>query len=95
MSQAIAILIRSAHGPYGRHDGQLSAVASADLGAVAISAALQKSPGLGKTRYRRSTYGLCVLSAGLGQAPARQAAFAAGITQGTPVPRSIKSVARP
>jgi acetyl-CoA C-acetyltransferase len=61
--------------------GSLSSVASPDLGAVAINAALERA-GLDKNDIDEVIMG-CVLSAGLGQAPARQAALAAGINEAT------------
>ena len=80
MSQAIAIL-SAARTPMGGMMGSLSAVASPDLGAVAISAALERA-GLSRDDIDEVIMG-CVLSAGLGQAPARQAALAAGINKAT------------
>ena len=80
MSQAIAIL-SAARTPMGGMMGSLSAVASPDLGAVAISAALERA-GLSRDEIDEVIMG-CVLSAGLGQAPARQAALAAGINKTT------------
>tara|TARA_B110000459_G_C16607835_1_gene494506 strand:- start:1835 stop:2971 length:1137 start_codon:yes stop_codon:yes gene_type:complete len=62
--------------------GSLSAVASPDLGAVAIAAALERA-GLDSNEIDEVIMG-CVLSAGVGQAPARQAALAAGINKATP-----------
>lgn len=81
MSQPIAIL-SAARTPMGGMMGSLAAVASPDLGAVAISAALERA-GLSKEDIDEVIMG-CVLSAGLGQAPARQAALAAGINKATP-----------
>lgn len=80
MPQAIAIL-SAARTPMGGMMGSLSAVASPDLGAVAISAALERA-GLSRDEIDEVIMG-CVLSAGLGQAPARQAALAAGINKTT------------
>lgn len=80
MPQAIAIL-SAARTPMGGMMGSLSAVASPDLGAVAISAALERA-GLSRDEIDEVIMG-CVLSAGLGQAPARQAALAAGINKAT------------
>ena len=62
--------------------GSLCAVASPDLGAVAIAAALERA-GLDSNEIDEVIMG-CVLSAGVGQAPARQAALAAGINKATP-----------
>ena len=81
MSKPIAILSAS-RTPMGGMLGSLSSVSAADLGAAAISAAVQKST-LGVDQIDEVLMG-CVLSAGVGQAPARQAALSAGLTQGTP-----------
>ena len=81
MSQAIAIL-SAARTPMGGMMGSLSAVASPDLGAVAIAAALERA-GLDSNEIDEVIMG-CVLSGGVGQAPARQAALAAGINKATP-----------
>ena len=80
MSQAIAIL-SSARTPMGGMMGSLSAVPAPELGAVAIRAAIERS-GLNTDQLDEVIMG-CVLSAGLGQAPARQAALAAGVSQAT------------
>ncbi|MBT5577315.1 MAG: acetyl-CoA C-acyltransferase [Porticoccaceae bacterium] len=80
MSQAIAIL-SAARTPMGGMMGSLSTLASPALGAVAISAAIQRA-GLDGDSIDEVIMG-CVLSAGLGQAPARQAALAAGINKAT------------
>ena len=81
MSKPIAILSAS-RTPMGGMMGSLSAVSAADLGAAAISAALEKAT-LSVAEIDEVLMG-CVLSAGVGQAPARQAALAAGLTQDTP-----------
>ena len=72
MSKPIAILSAS-RTPMGGMLGSLSSVSAADLGAAAISAAVQKST-LGVDQIDEVLMG-CVLSAGVGQAPARQAAL--------------------
>ncbi|MDA9095963.1 thiolase family protein [Porticoccaceae bacterium] len=81
MSQAIAIL-SAARTPMGGMMGSLSAVPATELGAVAIRASLERA-GLNPDQLDEVIMG-CVLSAGLGQAPARQAALAAGISKATP-----------
>lgn len=80
MSQAIAIL-SAARTPMGGMMGSLSSVPAPDLGAVAIRAALERA-GLHSDQLDEVIMG-CVLSAGLGQAPARQAALAAGVSKAT------------
>ncbi|KDE39864.1 3-ketoacyl-CoA thiolase [Nitrincola lacisaponensis] len=61
----------------GGLQGDLSRVRAPDLGAVAIQEALQRS-GLTAEQVDEVVMG-CVLPAGLGQAPARQAALKAGL----------------
>lgn len=80
MSQPIAILSAS-RTPMGGMMGSLADVSAAELGAVAIRAAMAQS-GLDNSQIDEVLMG-CVLSAGLGQAPARQAALAAGLAQST------------
>ena len=62
--------------------GSLSSVSSPELGAVAIRAAIERA-GLDKATIDEVIMG-SVLTAGVGQAPARQAAIAAGINKATP-----------
>ena len=62
--------------------GSLSSVSSPELGAVAIRAAIERA-GLDKATIDELIMG-SVLTAGVGQAPARQAAIAAGIDKATP-----------
>lgn len=62
--------------------GSLSSVSSPELGAVAIRAAIERA-GLDKATIDEVIMG-SVLTAGVGQAPARQAAIAAGIDKATP-----------
>ena len=63
--------------PIGGFLGELSPVKATELGSIAISAALNRS-GVSSTDVDEVIMG-CVLPAGLGQAPARQASIAAGI----------------
>src|SRR5689334_10439292 len=67
----------AARTPIGAFQGSLAAVSAPTLGAAAIKAALERA------RIDPATVGEvfmgCVLPAGLGQAPARQAALGAGI----------------
>ena len=80
MSQPIAILSAS-RTPMGGMMGSLADVSAPELGAVAIRAAMAQS-GLDNSQIDEVLMG-CVLSAGLGQAPARQAALAAGLAHST------------
>ena len=68
--------------PIGAFLGAFSAVPATELGAVAIRAVLEDS-GIDPARIDEVLMG-CVLPAGLGQAPARQAALKAGIPIGVP-----------
>ncbi|MEM8848657.1 MAG: acetyl-CoA C-acyltransferase [Pseudomonadota bacterium] len=68
--------------PMGGFQGALSAASAADLGGAAISAALDQA-GIAPNRVEEVLMG-CVLSAGQGQAPARQAGFAAGLGEDVP-----------
>lgn len=75
-AKPVAILSAS-RTPMGGMLGSLSAASATRLGATAIADALAKS-GLDNNQVDEVLMG-CVLSAGLGQAPARQAALAAGL----------------
>lgn len=66
--------------PMGGFQGALSHVTAADLGGVAIKAALDDA---GVETVDEVLMG-CVLPAGQGQAPARQASFAAGLGEEVP-----------
>lgn len=68
--------------PIGAFQGALSALTAPQLGAVAAQAALKDSE-LPVDAIQETILG-CVLMAGIGQAPARQAALAAGIPQQVP-----------
>ena len=75
-------IVGAARTPIGSFQGALASVPAARLGAVAIEAALQRS-GVAKDAVQEVYLG-CVLQAGQGQAPARQAALYAGLPQGVP-----------
>ena len=79
-SQPIAILSAS-RTPMGGMLGSLSTASAPQLGATAIRDALSKS-GLDNKQINEVLMG-CVLSAGVGQAPARQAALGAGLDRST------------
>ena len=74
------VIAGAARTPMGGFQGMFDGVAAADLGGAAIRAALD---GAGATTVDEVLMG-CVLSAGLGQAPARQAGFAAGLGEEVP-----------
>ena len=82
MSSDPVVILGSRRTPVGAFQGALSGVTSPQLGAVAIKAALEDS-GATASQVDEVIMG-CVLPAGLGQAPARQAALAAGLPMSTP-----------
>ncbi len=78
LSPADPIVILSyARTPMGAMQGALAEVAATDLGAIAVKAAVERA-GVSSEDIDRAYMG-CVLPAGLGQAPARQAAIKAGL----------------
>ena len=70
-------IVGAARTPIGKFMGALSAVPAPELGATAVRAAVERS-GVDPERVDEVIVGN-VVSAGLGQAPARQAALGAGI----------------
>ena len=76
------VIVGAARTPIGSFLGALAAVPAPKLGAVAIKAALERAAV--EPAAVEAVYMGCVLPAGMGQAPARQAALAAGLPQGTP-----------
>ncbi len=68
--------------PIGAFQGELSAVKATQLGSIAIQGALEDAS-FSPSEVEEVLMG-CVLSAGLGQAPARQAAIGAGIPVSIP-----------
>jgi len=73
------VILSYARTPMGAMQGALSDVAATDLGASAIKAAVERA-GVDGAQVERVYMG-CVLPAGLGQAPARQATIKAGLPQ--------------
>jgi acetyl-CoA C-acetyltransferase len=76
------VIVAARRTPIGAFQGVLSPATAPQLGAAAIRGALE-SAGLAGQDVQEVVMG-CVLPAGLGQAPARQAALGAGIPQGVP-----------
>lgn len=76
------VIVAARRTPLGAFQGSLSSVSATDLSATASAAAIADS-GLSPADISEVLLG-CVLPAGLGQAPARQAALAAGIPTATP-----------
>jgi acetyl-CoA C-acetyltransferase len=73
------VIVSFARTPMGGFQGVLSGVKATDLGAQAVKAAVERA-GVDPARIDQIFMG-CVLPAGLGQAPARQAALGAGLGQ--------------
>ncbi len=71
------VIVGAARTPIGSFQGELKDAAAPELGATAIRAALQRS-GVEADAIEEVVFG-CVLPAGQGQAPARQAAIHAGL----------------
>lgn len=74
------VIAGAARTPMGGFQGVFDGVAASELGGTAIKAALK---GAGAETVDEVLMG-CVLPAGLGQAPARQAGFAAGLGEEVP-----------
>lgn len=81
MSQNEVVIVAAKRTPMGGMLGSLSPLSAPELGAIAHKAALEQS-GLKGSDLSETIYG-CVLMAGIGQAPARQAAIGAGIPDAT------------
>ena len=75
------VIVGSARTPLGSFQGIFTGLKAPDLGAIAIKAAVKRS-GLSLEDPDEVLMG-CVLSSGVGQAPARQAAILAGLKQST------------
>ena len=82
MSDHSVVIVAAKRTPIGAFQGVLTPVTAPQLGAAAARAAIAAS-GIAAADIQEVVMG-CVLSAGLGQAPARQAALAAGVPVGVP-----------
>ena len=76
------VIVGAARTPMGGFQGELAGATAPELGAVAIRAALERA-GVAPDEVDEVQMG-CVLPAGLGQAPARQAALGAGLPESVP-----------
>ena len=76
------VIVGAKRTPIGSMQGKFNSVAAPDLGATAIKAAVEQS-GVSPDEIDDVIFG-CVLAAGQGQAPARQAALKAGLNKSTP-----------
>ena len=77
------VILSAARTPMGSMQGALAGVSATELGATAVRAAVERAGVAGNDIDR--IYMGCVLPAGLGQAPARQAAIKAGL------PKSVQA----
>ena len=75
------VIVGAARTPIGGFQGDFASLAASDLGAVAIKAAVERA-GIAPADVDKTIFG-CVLPAGQGQAPARQAALKAGLPLST------------
>jgi acetyl-CoA C-acetyltransferase len=82
MNQDPVVIVSAMRTPMGGFQGELKSLTAVQLGAAAIRAAVEHS-GVQADSVDQVLFG-CVLPAGLGQAPARQAALGAGLSQATP-----------
>jgi len=76
------VIVAAKRTPIGAFQGQFTSLSSPQLGAAAISAAIEQSAVNGE-EFSEAIVG-CVLPAGVGQAPARQAVLAAGLPLSLP-----------
>ncbi len=83
MTDDPVVICSYARTPMGGFQGVLSGASAVELGAAAVKAAVERA-GVDGAAIERIYMG-CVLPAGLGQAPARQAALGAGL------PRSVEA----
>ena len=72
-----AVIISAARTPTGKFQGLLKGFTAPELGAIAIREAVSRA-GVSGDRVNEVIMG-CVVQAGIGQAPARQAAIKAGL----------------
>ncbi|HET9137466.1 MAG TPA: acetyl-CoA C-acetyltransferase, partial [Candidatus Kapabacteria bacterium] len=76
------VILSGARTPIGSLSGTLGDLTAPQLGSVAIKAALERSNV--KAETVNEVFMGCVLSGGMGQAPARQASLGAGIPNSVP-----------
>jgi acetyl-CoA C-acetyltransferase len=82
MSASDVVIVSARRTPIGAFLGALSPLSAVQLGSAAIKAAIE-SAGISGADVQEVIMG-CVLPAGLGQAPARQAALGAGVPTAAP-----------
>src|SRR5512147_2574919 len=76
------VIVAAKRTPIGAMQGKFNSVSASELGATAIKAAVEQA-GVKPNEVDDLIFG-CVLQAGQGQAPARQAAIKAGLDKSTP-----------
>jgi acetyl-CoA C-acetyltransferase len=86
------VIVGAARTPMGGFQGDFASLAASELGAVAIRAAVQRA-GIDPSVVDKAIFG-CVLPAGQGQAPARQAALKAGLPLSAGCTMSTRCAAR-
>jgi len=82
MSDHNVVIVSAKRTPIGAFQGVLSPATAPQLGTAAAKAAIEAA-GIPPGDIQETIFG-CVLPAGLGQAPARQAALGAGVPTGVP-----------
>jgi acetyl-CoA C-acetyltransferase len=75
------VIVSAVRTPMGAFQGEFKSLTAPQLGAAAIRAAVERAA-VAPEDVEEVLFG-CVLSAGLGQAPARQAALGAGLSKST------------
>ena len=81
MNEDPIVIVSAVRTPMGGFQGDLRSLTAPQLGAAAIAAAVERA-GIDAGSVDQVLFG-CVLPAGLGQAPARQAALGAGLSHAT------------
>ncbi len=82
MIMTSSVIVSAARTPIGSFMGALATLSAPQLGSIAIKAALERA-GVSADQVQEVLMG-CVLTSGVGQAPARQAALFAGLPKGVP-----------
>jgi len=81
MATTHAVILAGARTPFGRFGGGLAPLGAVELGAHMIRHSIERA-GINKDEVEHTILG-CVVQAGLGQVPSRQANFAAGLRRET------------
>ncbi|HEX9496788.1 MAG TPA: acetyl-CoA C-acetyltransferase, partial [Candidatus Limnocylindria bacterium] len=82
MERERTVILGAARTPIGAFLGGLAPLTAPQLGAIAIRCAIERS-GVAPDRIEEVFMG-CVIQAGVGQAPARQASLGAGLARSVP-----------